>query len=109
MIHVVKNHSHPCKMGELAVKGQLNLAEVIVIPSLLYNAVAFHKITDKEMDELEKLQKKVLTGILELPSSTPYIPLLIETGFWPMKDRIAYKNRCFTKISYLSIYYIFRI
>jgi hypothetical protein len=34
----------------------------------------------------------VLTEILELPLSTPYIPLLMETGFWPMRDRIAYKK-----------------
>ena len=38
------------------------------------------------------MQLSVLVGILEIPASTPYYPLLLETGWWTMRGRLAYKK-----------------
>ena len=45
-----------------------------------------------EMEELEKVQHKLLCDVLGMPLSTPYIPLLMELGIWTMKYRIQYKK-----------------
>ena len=63
-----------------------------MIPSILYNAEAFPSYTSKEIEELEKIQHKILTGILEVPISTPYCVLLMETGWWTMEARLAYRK-----------------
>ena len=34
----------------------------------------------------------MLRGLLEVPSSTPYLPLLLETGMWTMEGRVNYKK-----------------
>ena len=92
MIYTVKKESHPKNMGELAAIGRLKLTEVVIIPSVLYNIEAFHEIKEHEIKELDRMQKKVLTEVLELPVTTPYYPLLMETGIWPIRHRIAYKK-----------------
>ena len=41
---------------------------------------------------LESVQGKMLRDLLEVPMSTPYLPLLLETGMWSMEGRISYKK-----------------
>ena len=72
--------------------GAFTLAEIVIIGSNLYNAEGFHEHTDGEILELERMQHKILTGVLEVPISTPYYPLLLECGWWTMAGRLAYKK-----------------
>ena len=46
----------------------------------------------KEIEELEKLQGHCLRSLLEIPSTTPYITILMETGIWPVEYQIQYKK-----------------
>ena len=92
MISTVKYHAHPKNIGVYAVQARLNLAEVVVIPSILYNIEAYHVYEDHEIANLERVQHKVLIGILELPTTTPYYSLLMETGWWTIRGRIAYRK-----------------
>ena len=64
----------------------------VVIPSILYNAEAFHYYTENEIQQLERIQHTLLTGILEIPESTPYYALLMEVGWWTITGRLAYKK-----------------
>ena len=92
MISTTRNEAHPKNIGVLAVEARLKLAEVVVLQSIMYNAEAYHHYHDKELLELERVQHAILIGILELPGSTPYYPLLMETGWWLMSARLAYKK-----------------
>ena len=92
MISVTKNEASPVNVGIYAIDARLNLAEVVDITSIIYNAEAFHEYKDSEIKELEQVQHTILTGILELPSSSPYYPLLMETGWWTMRGRLSYKK-----------------
>ena len=92
MISTTKNQAHPKNIGILAVDARLNLAEIVVLRSIMHNAEGFHHYHDKELMELEKVQHTILVGVLELPGSTPYYPLLMETGWWLMSARLAYKK-----------------
>ncbi len=90
MITTTKNEASPKNVGVYALEARLMLAEIVVIKSILYNAEAFHEYQEDEMTELERIQHTVLVGILELPASTPYYALLMETGWWTIKGRLAY-------------------
>ena len=92
MICTTKNEANPKNVGKFAADARIKLSEVVVIPSLLYNAEAFNYYTEKEMQQLERIQHTILTGILEIPSSTPYYALLMEIGWWTMEGRLAYKK-----------------
>ena len=90
MIATVKRQANPKTVGKFTVDARLNLAEIVVIRSIIYNIEAYSVITMKEMKELESVQLSILTNLLELPQSTPYYALLMELGCWTMKGRVAY-------------------
>ncbi len=92
MISTTKSEANPKNIGVYATDARLKLAEVVVIISLLHNAEAFHEYKEQEITDLEKIQHTLLLGILELPSSTPYYALLMETGWWNMIGRLAYRK-----------------
>ncbi len=92
MISITKNEASPVNMGIFAIEARLKLSEVVVIASILNNAEAFHEYKEDEIKELEQVQHTILTGILELPISSPYYPLLMETGWWTMRGRLSYKK-----------------
>ena len=79
-------------MGNLAMSARFNMLEMVLIPSILYNAEAFAVFTKDEMLTLERVQGSIIRGLLEVPDSTAYYPLLLETGVWTMESRIVYKK-----------------
>ena len=60
------------------------------MPALLYGLEAWGKIDKDEMNEIEKIQGRALKRIFNLPISTSYIGLIMETGTWPANQRIQY-------------------
>ncbi len=92
MIYTTKREAHPKDIGIYAAEARLKLAEVVVIQSILNNSEAFANHLVKETEELEHVQHTILTGLLEIPSITPYYLVLMETGWWTMKARIEYKK-----------------
>ena len=71
MLATIKHQGSPTKVGVYAVEARLKLAQTVIIPSLLYNAEAFQQYKEKEIEELESIQLKILTSIFEVPSTTP--------------------------------------
>ena len=92
MIGSSKRIANTGTMWVLAVSARLNMLETILTPSILYNTEAFAVFTKEEMTKLESIQADIIRGLLEVPNSTPYYPLLLETGVWTMKSRIRYKK-----------------
>ena len=92
MIGTTKGVASTRTVGKLAVEGRLKLGEAVIMKSLLHNAEAFHEYTKKEIEELEKIQGTMLRQFLEVPSSTPYYGLLMETGWLTMEARLHYRK-----------------
>ena len=92
MIHTTRREASPNDIGVYAAEARLKLAEAVLMPGILHNSEAFPSYKNKEIEELEKVQHTILTGILELPSTTPYYPLLMETGWWTMRARMEYRK-----------------
>ena len=92
MMREIKNVGNKCKVGSRDAEVQRLLYESTVIPTITYNMELMTHLTEKEEEELEKLQRYALANIYELPPSTPYWGILIETGVWPIKYRLMYKR-----------------
>ena len=66
---------------------------MINVPTHRYSKAymrAWGRIKREEEKELEKVGSDMLKRILNLPLSTPYTGILMETGIWPVMARINY-------------------
>ena len=79
-----------CRVGSESVRVQLELYDKCAYSSIFYGIHAWGRIKREEDKELEKLQSDMLKRILNLPLSTPYTGVLMETGIWPVMARINY-------------------
>ena len=87
----IKQIGSDSQVGTEWLKVQLQLYETCLVPSLIYGLEGWPNIKEKEMSQLELLQTKHLKSILKLSESTPNVGLLMETGTWPIKERIEYR------------------
>ena len=78
------------QVGEEEIRVKLKLYETCLMLALLYALEAWGKIDKDEMNEIEKIQGRALKRIFNLPISTSYIGLIMETGTWPANQRIQY-------------------
>ena len=94
-ITALKSIANYFNLGPLFVQIRLELYNSCIIPSLLYGLETWHKLTRKEVKNLETIQRKALCQLLELPRSTPYIGLLSELGMWRIEERLDYRRIMF--------------
>ena len=79
-------------VGLVYINVRLELFEICVIPSILYNIEGWNHITKVEIKQLEMIQHQALCILLDLPKTTPYIALLNELGMWRMEERLMYRR-----------------
>ena len=79
-------------MGKLSTEAKLSIYEKTEEPTLISNLELWTKIDEKQWDRLERIQGKILKGILRLPSTTPYWGLLTEVGVRPLREVISYQR-----------------
>ena len=77
-----------CRVCSESVRVQLQLYDKCAYSSIFYSIHAWGRIKREEEKELEKLRSDMLKRILNLPVSTPYTGILMETGIWPVMARI---------------------
>ena len=95
MITTIKMVANDKNMGKMATRARIKMMESVIMPSILYGSEAYAQITKEEMKELEKIQGEILRRILEVPKTTPYEALLMETGVVTMEARVDYKKIMF--------------
>ena len=78
------------QVGREQVRVQLKLLEACYIPAILYGIEAWGYLKKEEIKELERLQGKALKRIFHLPISTSNIGILMETGIWPVEQKLQY-------------------
>ena len=66
--------------GKFYFQIALSLRESIFLNSVLTNIEVWYGLTNSEIEELESLDRVLLTRILSLPKSTPSEALFLETG-----------------------------
>ena len=63
---------------------QKMLYEKVVLQTMTYNMESTTHMINKEMEDMEMVQGKMLRKIYNVPPSTPYWGLLIELGMKPI-------------------------
>jgi hypothetical protein len=92
IIAKIKFYGDVYKVGNMAHQVRIEIFQSTVVQTIYHDVEAWSKISKKEVEKLDKIQKDVLTSILELPTSTPYMGLLSELGIWPFEQRLEYKR-----------------
>ena len=92
IIAQMKYYGDTYKVGNMALQVRLEIFESTVIPTIYHNVETWSRITRKEIEQLDKMQKDILTSIFEIPDSTPYFALLSELGIWPFEELMELKR-----------------
>ena len=92
MIQTVRSIASPRNLGTLAVESRIKLVNAVIMPSILHNIEVVPMLSKQEVKKLESTQQMILTKMLDVPRSTPYMGLLLEMGIWTMEARIDYKK-----------------
>ena len=92
MISTVKAIGSPRNFGTLAVQTRFKLVNAVIMQGILYNVEVVPHLDQEELKQLESMQHNILTRMIEVPISTPYMGMLLETGMWTMEARVNYKK-----------------
>ena len=80
MVREIKIMGDKTRVGRHDGRIQKMLYEKVVLPTITYNMESTTNMTNKEMEDMEMIQGKMLRKIYKVPPSTPYWGLLIELG-----------------------------
>ena len=92
MIQEILKYGDINKVGEMALEVRFKIYETIVVPTIFSNIETWGVIKEEEMEELEKIQGKIIRRMTGQMSTTPYWGIIAETGIWPVRHRIEYKK-----------------
>ena len=76
-------------------RGALDLWELAIMPSLLYNSETWIEMSKESLGKLEEIQLFFLRLALRVPKGTPKAALRSETGMLSMKVRVWKKKFMF--------------
>ena len=92
MINNIKTFANQYNMGKLAISGRIKMAENVMMLALLHGIEAYPTLSKEVLNQLEKMQGKIIRELVEVPPSTPYNALLMELGLPTMKARVDYRK-----------------
>ena len=71
---------------------KLTLFELCLMPAMLHGLAARGRIMTREIEEIERMQSKVLKQLLQVPISTSTEGVLTETGILSAKEYLQYST-----------------
>ena len=92
VMDIINNNTTTYHVGHLATQIRLYLVRNLGIPSVYHAAETWTNLTKVDVKDIEKIHKQMLTKMLGLEISTPYIGILSELGEWPIRQIIDYKR-----------------
>lgn len=90
IVAVIKNLA--TNTGFLYINVIKKLYHAIAKSRITYNTETWTNMKVQEINELEKMQKYILTRLYCLPKTTPYLGLLSEIGIWTVEKQIEFKK-----------------
>ena len=92
LIQQIKFYGNEFKIGKYAMSTRIKIYISTVAKTIYHHIEAWSNITKKDWEELELIQKRIVTGMCEMMRSTPYQGLIAELGIWPAEQQIQYKQ-----------------
>ena len=80
------------RVGRHDARMQKMLYENVVLPTITYNMESTTNMTNKEMEDMEMIQGKMLRENIQSTSIKPILGLLIELGMRPIEYIIYSKS-----------------
>lgn len=80
------------KTGEMGLRVKLFLYEKVGMGTVFHGVEIWSGLRVKDKDGLERVHTGILKRILKVPKTTPTWGMYCETGFWPIKWVILYKQ-----------------
>ena len=92
VMDIINNNTTTYHVGHLATQIRLYLVRNLGIPSVYHAAETWTNLTKVDVKDIEKIHKQMLTKMLGVETSTPYIGILSELGEWPIRQILDYKR-----------------
>ena len=80
------------EFGGEVIRARLKLYEASIVKAMLHGLESWGGLKESEIQRFEMIQCKCLKILLRLPTSTSNIGILLETGCWPIQERIEYSQ-----------------
>ena len=93
--HETRRKGSHTTVGKAAIDVRMLLLEMMAKPNLLSNVETWCDITSVEESLITKHHHQILCIIFEQKTSTPYYGIIGETGIWPYKHVLTYKQLMF--------------
>ena len=88
---LINEWGSPFKVGNLALETRIFLINNLAIQSIFHSAETWTNISLTNSKSIEGIHRNLLTSVLEVEQSTPYVGMLVELGEWPIHQTIHYK------------------
>ena len=75
--------------SDLKITSILQYIQGIIIPKMLVNSETWNNISQKNLEEMERIQMKAIKRTLKIPDSTPNMGLLNELGMLTINNEIT--------------------
>ena len=92
MTSKVKKWTHEAEVGDMAIEIRFLLYDTMIMPTILSNTETWSELLIYEAHMMEQIQYESLSYLLEQKKNTSYWGLLIETGIWPVQQKIDKKK-----------------
>ena len=79
-INQITNILDSVTFGRFKVEIGLLLRQSVFLSRVLFSSEAWYNVTNKEISELEKINRILMLKILQAPVTTPKIAVFLETG-----------------------------
>ena len=79
-------------MGTEEIRVKLKVFEFCLMPAIQHGLAAWGRIMTREVEEIERMQRKALKQLLQVPISTSTAHVLMETGIWLAKEYLQYST-----------------
>ena len=89
---IINNNTTTYHVGHLATQIRLYLVRNLGVPSVYHATETWTNLTKVDVKDIEKIHKQMLTKMLGVETSTPYIGILSELGEWPIRQILDYKR-----------------
>ena len=80
---------HPAMQRNGHIKSAVGMFRAVIIPTLLYSAECWFGITKGMLNNIEKVYKKMIYSLLDIPTKTKYFAVMSELGLKQARHIIA--------------------
>ena len=92
MCQALQEYDGNPKVRKMVIQVKCRIFEAVIIPNFFFNVEKWTNISKMEMLKMDQLYTRLIYQVFNLSRTAPYRIVLKETGSWPCREIINYKN-----------------